>query len=584
MIAALVCGQPDGKFFSGIGTFPLIGRPMMVYPLLAAQQSQQVQKVYLSTSSNSMARVAKHLGVTILDRSPKLSATTASIESVVVEGYHRIVEQMAEPLEALVVLLCNAPTVTADMIDKGVETLLRDPKWEAVVSVSAHHEFNPRYALKIGATNRLEPLAIHIPREDQVFFPDALLWVMRPQAYFNGLPLENGWLMNFENRQAAPLIHEGYGDVDYPWQVPAIEEWLRRRGFTEERTPYDVMPPRAQAAPPPHAPATTTNVVERRVLITTVPFGEQDRRPLDMLESAGIDYVINPMGRRLKEIELAELARDFGILIAGTEPITARVMESAPHLKLIARVGIGLDSVDLNAARQRGVAVSYTPDAPSPAVAELTLGLMFNLLRHISSADRGMRNGVWQRYMGQRLDGLTVGVIGVGRIGKRVLRSLHLAFPNTHLLANDLSPDLDFGHEHAVRWVDKETIYREADIITLHLPRTLLTYQLITRKEFEQMKPGVLLINTSRGGMIHEQDLIESLRSNRIGGAAIDVFESEPYSGELSTLERCVLTCHMGSMSADCRARMELEATEEALRFLKNEPLLRPVPDEEYLP
>lgn len=583
MIAALICGQPDGKFFPGIGTFPLIGRPMMVYPLLAAQHAQQVQKVFLSTDAPSMARVAKHLGTTILERSPELSVTDASIEAVIADGYHRIVQRFDEPLEALVVLLCNAPTVTADMIDKGVEILLHDSNWDAVVSVSAHQEFNPRYALKIGAANRLEPLAIQIPREDQVFFPDALLWVLRPQSYFNGSPLENGWLMNFANRQAAPLIHEGYGDVDYPWQVPAIEEWLRRRGFTEERTPYDVTPPTRVQVTTSYAPSAVSNATERRVLITTVPFGEQDRRPLDLLDAAGVDYVVNPIGRRLKEMELAELARDFGILIAGTEPITARVIEAAPHLKLIARVGIGLDSVDLNAARQRRIAVSYTPDAPSPAVAELTLGLMFNLLRHISSADHGMRNGVWQRHMGRRLDGLTVGVIGVGRIGKRVLRTLHLAFPNSQLLANDLTPELDFGREHGIRWVDKETLYREADIITLHLPRTPLTRQLITRKEFELMKSSVLLINTSRGGMIDEQDLIESLRSNRIGGAAIDVFESEPYSGELATLDRCVLTCHMGSMSADCRARMELEATEEAIRFLKNEPLLRPVPDEEYL-
>lgn len=581
MIAALACGQPDGKSFPGLGTFPLIGRPMMVYPLLAAQHAQQVQKVFLSTNAASMARVAKHLGVTVLDRHSELLAPDAPLESIINNGYRQITKQLDEPLEALVVLLCNAPTVTADMIDKGVEMLLSDSDRDAVVSVSAHQEFNPRYALRLSASNRLEPMAIHIPREDEVFFPDALVWIFRPRSYFESV-ISDGWLMDFSNRNAAPLIHEGYGDVDYIWQVPAIEDWLRRRGFTEERTPYDVMPSTAVQPTISPKPSTPSNAIERRILITTVPFGEPEHHPIDLLQAAGAEFVINPIGRRLKEMELAELAAEFGILIAGTEPITARVMDAAPHLKLIARVGIGLDSVDLKAARERGISVTYTPDAPSPAVAEITIGLMFSLLRYIPAADRGIRNGVWKRFMGRRLDGLTVGVIGVGRIGRRVLRTLHGGFPNAHLLANDIDPDLDFGYECNVKWVDKETIYRESDIITLHLPRTPLTTKLITHREIELMKESALLINTSRGGMVDEQALANALRAGRIGGAAIDVFDNEPYSGDLATLDRCILTCHMGSMSADCRARMELEATEEVLRLLRNEPLLRPVPDHEY--
>ena len=113
-----------------------------------------------------------------------------------------------------------------------------------------------------------------------------------------------------------------------------------------------------------------------RALITTIPFGDKNRLPIDLLESAGIEYVINPLGRKLKEEELADMITDFDILIAGTEPITDRVMRSASRLKLISRVGIGLDSVDLLAAEKRGIQVSYTPDAPAPAVAELTIGLL----------------------------------------------------------------------------------------------------------------------------------------------------------------------------------------------------------------
>src|SRR5437660_4917706 len=140
-----------------------------------------------------------------------------------------------------------------------------------------------------------------------------------------------------------------------------------------------------------------------KALITTVPFADKNRLPLEQLESAGIDYFINPLGRRLKEEELAEMAADFDVLIAGTEPITEHVMSRASRLKLISRVGIGLDSVDLLAAEKRGIAVSYTPDAPAPAVAELTLALMLSLLRSVHVVNLQMHPAHWQRHLRRRL-------------------------------------------------------------------------------------------------------------------------------------------------------------------------------------
>jgi D-3-phosphoglycerate dehydrogenase len=321
----------------------------------------------------------------------------------------------------------------------------------------------------------------------------------------------------------------------------------------------------------------------RRVLITTVPFGQCDARPLDLLRQAGIGVVTNPLGRRLQEHELAELAKDFGILIAGTEPITAAVMRNAPRLRLIARVGIGLDNVDLVEAHARGIDVTYTPDAPAPAVAELTIGLMLGLLRDIPGADRRLRHGTWQRSLGRRIGELTVGVIGVGRVGRRVIRHLGGGFPGVRIMANDLRPDAEFGHAHGVCWADKDTLYREADLITLHVPLTPATRRLISAREMAQMKPGVLLVNTSRGNMIDEADLATALRAGRVAGAAIDVFEREPYTGELTGIEQCILTCHMGSMSEDCRGQMELEAAEEVVRFSRGEALLREVPEDEFL-
>lgn len=318
-----------------------------------------------------------------------------------------------------------------------------------------------------------------------------------------------------------------------------------------------------------------------KALITTVPFANMNRLPLEQLTSAGIDYVINPLGRRLTEAELTEIVHDSDVLIAGTEPITARVLEHAARLRHISRVGIGLDSVDLLAAERRGIAVSYTPDAPAPAVAELTMALMLSLLRSVHVANLQLHNGRWQRHFGRRIAEVTVGIIGAGRIGARVLRRIP-AFGTPRVLVNDTNPNLKMDPHLKLEWVGKDDIYRQADIISLHVPLTVHTRNMIRREQLLQMKPDALLINCSRGGIVNEADLAAVMRSGHLGGAAIDVFEHEPYSGELAQIERCLLTAHMGSMSVDCRVRMEIEATEEVVRFVTGQPLRSPVPADEY--
>ncbi|MBI5032974.1 MAG: hypothetical protein HZB51_20830 [Chloroflexi bacterium] len=584
MIAALVCGRAENQPFPGRNTFPLLGRPLMVYPLLAAQHSDEITRTFLSTDDAGMARVGKHYGAEIIERPAELNAPDATLEDVIQHGYQEIKVRLGDELEALVVLLANAPTVTNGLIDQGIAILRADATLDAVMTISRRNEFHPMYAQQL-SDRCLHPFHETPPDANMdAYFPDSLLWVLRPSSFFGTMrpSVRPNWVVNTSTQRIAPLVHEGYGDVDYAWQIPAIEEWLRRRGFTEETTPYTIKPsptPTLTSAPLIVAP---TTAAERRVLVTTVPFGQPNRYPIDLLARDKVEYIINPIGRRLKEEELAEMIGDFGILIAGTEPITAKVMQAAPNLRLISRVGIGLDSVDLQAARARGIQVTYTPDAPSPAVAELAVGLMIGLLRDIPGADRTMRNGVWHRFMGQRLAEMTIGVLGMGRIGKKVIAHLNGGFPGVRILVNDLAPDVDFGNAHHVRWTDKETIFREADIITLHLPLTPLTKNLIGAREIEMMKPSALLVNTARGNMIVEHDLATALKSGRIAGAAIDVFEREPYSGELATLDRCILTCHMGSMSQDCRARMEIEATEEVIRFLRSEPLRQLVPESEY--
>src|SRR6185503_804452 len=438
-------------------------------------------------------RVARHHGIQAIDRPEALSGDAVPLEQVVRHGYDEIRATLGAELEALVVLLANAPTVTSEQIDQGVRMLRADATLNAVISASAHDEFHPSYALCIGSDGRLRrhAAATSADRAEPIYFPDALLWVIRPSALEAG-GSGSGWLVDVEAGGVAPLVHEGYGDVDYTWQIPLVEEWLRRRGFDDDRTPYDASPARGAAVAVPSSPPALRSPASRRVLITTVP---------------------------------------FGVLSAGTEPITARVMDAAPNLKLISRVGVGLDNVDLAAARARGITVSYTPEAPSPAVAELAVGLMLALLRDIPGADRVMRDGVWRRTMGRRLSNMTVGVIGVGRIGKRVVRHLCGGFPGVRILADDLAPDRGFGSRYGIEWASKQEIYAAADVITLHLPLTPQTRALIGARELALMKPTTVVVNTSRGNMIHEQELALALREGRIAGAAIDVFEREPYSG-----------------------------------------------------
>jgi len=183
-----------------------------------------------------------------------------------------------------------------------------------------------------------------------------------------------------------------------------------------------------------------------KALITTVPFGDKDRAPLDLLEKNNIEYLINPINKKLTEDQLAEMITDFDIIIAGTEPITKKVMDSASNLKMISRVGIGLDSVDLLEAEKQNITVSFTPDAPAPAVAELTIGLMLTLIRSVQISNMEMHDGRWHRFFGRRLSEVTVGIIGVGRIGTGVLKLLQ-GFGSPRILLNDTSSTPIFTEE-----------------------------------------------------------------------------------------------------------------------------------------
>jgi D-3-phosphoglycerate dehydrogenase len=288
-----------------------------------------------------------------------------------------------------------------------------------------------------------------------------------------------------------------------------------------------------------------------------------------LLESNGFEVVLNPYGRKLKLEEVATLAKGCVGIIAGTEPLTEEVLRQLPDLKAISRCGTGLDNVDVGAARKRRIAVRTTPDAPTQAVAELTVALILNVLRRINFMDRQVRSGAWSKEMGRLLSGKTVGIIGLGRVGRRVTKLLR--YFGVKILASEPKPDKKWAEKNKVGLTSLEELLRESDIVTLHIPYTKQNRNLINAKGLKIMKRGAILINTSRGGLVDEDALYQALKSGHLGGAALDAMEIEPYRGPLKELDSVILTPHIGSYALEARVQMEIEAAKNLIRMLTEE-------------
>ena len=301
------------------------------------------------------------------------------------------------------------------------------------------------------------------------------------------------------------------------------------------------------------------------ILITTSSFGKQDSSLLQILSENRPNYKLNPFARKLTESEVSELIelhQPVG-MIAGVEPLTRKVLEKAKNLKVISRVGIGMDSVDLQAAKDFGITVTNTPDAPTIPVAELTLGMILSLLRRIHISDASIRRGAWVRPIGNLLHGKTVGLIGCGRIGS-YLAGLLSSF-GCIILGYD--PFIDKSDNFSL--VGLEKILSDADIISLHIPYNRENHHFINAERIQNMKKGALLINAARGGLVDEDVLYKALASEHLGGAALDCFEQEPYTGKLKELDNVLLTAHIGSYAQEGRVMMEKQAVENLFRELK---------------
>ncbi|MFH1395268.1 MAG: phosphoglycerate dehydrogenase [Candidatus Omnitrophota bacterium] len=305
--------------------------------------------------------------------------------------------------------------------------------------------------------------------------------------------------------------------------------------------------------------------LEKKVFISTTTFAEFDSAPLDLLKEKGYSYSLNPYKRKMKADEIALCAGESIGIVAGTERLDENVFRNLINLKAISRCGSGMDNVDLEAAEKRGIVVCNTPDGPVLAVAELTVGLILNLLRGICKMDDLLRHGHWTKIMGNLLCGKKIGIIGFGRIGQHTARLL-AGFNVGEIAYYDIEDKNCAGIE--CRRNSLSELLKNADIVTLHLPSSGEDRPFIGEKEFDLMKKGSWIVNVSRGGIVDEAALYNSLKSGRLSGAAIDVFDNEPYSGRLKEFDNVILTPHIGSYAREARIKMETNAVENLLNAL----------------
>jgi len=305
----------------------------------------------------------------------------------------------------------------------------------------------------------------------------------------------------------------------------------------------------------------------KKILVATYPFGLCGEKPVNILKDSGYEIIYNSLGRRLKGNEVIDMIEDIDGVIAGTEPYNKDIIEKAKKLKVISRVGVGLDNVDFDACKNNGVILTYTPEAPAEGVADLAVAQIINLLRGIIISDKSIRNGIWERYMGSLVSEKKIGILGVGRIGSRVIKRLK-SFGAKVIFACDLVPKVEMDD---IIWMSKEELFKNCDIVSIHIPMSKNNFHCVSMKEMSIMKEGSFIINTSRGPIINEKDLISLLYNKHLGGAALDVFENEPDVGSLKEFDNVILTAHIGASARQSRYLMELGAAEDCVRVLNGE-------------
>ena len=308
-----------------------------------------------------------------------------------------------------------------------------------------------------------------------------------------------------------------------------------------------------------------------KALILSGKFAEVSRDPIDALEKAGFTVEEKDYDRATssQEEEICRAIQGADVLIVtGMFPVTRRVMESADRLRMVAIRSAGFEGADLAAATARGVVVTHNPGSNASSVADMSIGLMLAVSKQIAKKDREIRRGLYNRGGGEDLFGKTVGIIGLGHIGKLVAKRLQ-GF-EVELIANDIVAYPEFTEKYRIATCSKEELLRRADFVTLHVPLDDSTRGMIDEERIGMMKPGAFLINTCRGPVVDEQALYRALANGRIAGAGLDVFENEPPQFRpLLELENVVSTPHSAGLSREASYAMAMDTVEKVIAFFK---------------
>jgi len=306
----------------------------------------------------------------------------------------------------------------------------------------------------------------------------------------------------------------------------------------------------------------------KRILITSRSFGGLVKEPLEILQMEGLEIIRESDREKLKEENLCELVKDIDGYIAGLERISAKVIEGANKLMVIARHGAGVDSVDIDAATKKGVMVTNTPGVNSESVADLTMGLMLACARLIPKCDRDLRAGTPGKYYGLSVHGRTLGIIGTGQIGSRVAKRAR-GF-DMKVLGYDIVENEELKSEYGVTYVTLEELLKESDFVTLHVSINEETENIINAERLAMMKRTAILVNTSRGEAVDEDALFAALKEKRIFAAGLDAFRTEPPAeSALLALDNVVATNHIGAHTYEAIRGMGIGAVENLLAGLK---------------
>lgn len=305
--------------------------------------------------------------------------------------------------------------------------------------------------------------------------------------------------------------------------------------------------------------------MKSKILIATTTFGECDPHLIGELEKY-YECVFNSKKRKLSKKELAELLVDVDGVIAGTEEYSSDVLMNAKKLKVISRVGVGTDNIDLDLCKERNIRVITTKSDLSESVGELILSLILSFYRNIPYHHSVIREKNWRKKMGESISGKILGIIGLGKIGKKLVE-LSKGF-NFKILAYDINQDSDFAQKHSVEFCSMDNLLSRSEIVSINANSNDAGNYIISHEQIELMNSKTLIINTSRGANIDEDALYDALKNNYIKGACLDVFSIEPYNGRLNKLDNVILTPHIGGYTTDIRKMMEKESITNLKKFL----------------